>query len=103
MPLNTVQAAMSTGLLKTENNLSEIRAYTDQLMGVGDIKLIAAAVAPKGWLACNGASVSTTTYAALFAQINYTYGGSGGSFTLPNISAPIANTVYAIKASDYTP
>ena len=103
MPLNTVQAAMSTGLLKTENNLSEIRSYTDQLMGVGDVKLIAAATAPKGWLACNGASVSTTTYAALFAKISSTYGGSGANFTLPSISAPIANTVYAIKASEYTP
>ena len=103
MPLNNVQAVQSDGLLKTANNLSEIRAYTDQLLGVGDIKLIAAATAPKGWLACNGASVSTTTYAALFAKISYTYGGSGSSFTLPNISAPIANTIYGIKASEYTP
>jgi microcystin-dependent protein len=90
-------------LLKTANNLSEIRAYTDQLMGVGDVKLIAAAVAPKGWLACNGASVSTTTYSALFAKIAYTFGGSGANFTLPNISAPVANTLYIIKASEYTP
>lgn len=103
MPLNNVQAVQSTGLLKTANNLSEIRAYTDQLMGVGDVKLVAAAVAPKGWLACNGASVSTTTYSALFAKIAYTFGGSGGSFTLPNISAPVANTLYIIKASEYTP
>jgi|694.fasta_scaffold04744_31 hypothetical protein len=103
MPLNNVQAVQSTGLLKTANNLSEIRAYTDQLMGVGDVKLIAAAVAPKGWLACNGASVSTTTYSALFAKIAYTFGGSGANFTLPNISAPVANTLYIIKASEYTP
>lgn len=103
MPLNNLQAVQSDGLLKTANNLAEIRAYTDQLLGVGDIKLIAAATAPKGYLACNGASVSTTTYAALFAKIAYTYGGSGVSFTLPNISAPIANTIYGIKASEYTP
>jgi len=103
MPLNTVQAVMSTGLLKTANNLSEIRDYTDQLMGVGDIKLIGLGSAPKGWLSCNGASVSTTTYATLFAKIGYTHGGSGSSFNLPNISAPVANTLYIIKASDYTP
>lgn len=103
MPLNNLQAVQSDGLLKTANNLSEIRSYTDQLLGVGDIKLIAAATAPKGYLACNGASVSTATYAALFAKISYTYGGSGSSFTLPNISAPIANTIYGIKASEYTP
>ena len=41
--------------------------------------------APSGFLECNGASVSTTTYAALFAIIGYTYGGSGASFTLPDL------------------
>ena len=41
--------------------------------------------APTGWFLCNGASVSTTTYAALFAVIGYTYGGSGGSFNLPDL------------------
>jgi microcystin-dependent protein len=29
--------------------------------------------------------VSTATYAALFAVIGYTYGGSGGSFVLPDL------------------
>lgn len=103
MPLNTVQAVMSTGLLKTANNLSEIRAYTDQLFAVGDVKLVASSSAPKGWLPCDGASLSTTTYAALFAKIGYVYGGSSGNFNVPTISAPVANTVYAIKATEYTP
>ena len=40
---------------------------------------------PSGWLFCFGQSVSTTTYAALFAVIDYTYGGSGASFTLPDL------------------
>jgi microcystin-dependent protein len=40
---------------------------------------------PSGFLECNGQSVSTTTYAALFAVIAYTYGGSGASFTLPDL------------------
>ena len=34
---------------------------------------------------CQGQSLSTTTFAALFAAIGYNYGGSGGSFTLPNL------------------
>ena len=41
---------------------------------------------PSGFLECNGQSVSTSTYAALFAVIAYTYGGSGGSFNLPNLT-----------------
>jgi hypothetical protein len=40
--------------------------------------------APSGWLICDGSSVSTTTYAALYAVIGYTFGGSGGNFLLPN-------------------
>ena len=40
---------------------------------------------PSGYLSCNGASVSTSTYANLFAAIGYTYGGSGGSFNVPDL------------------
>lgn len=40
---------------------------------------------PAGHLKANGASLSTTTYSALFNAIGYTFGGSGGSFTLPDL------------------
>ena len=40
-------------------------------------------VLPAGYFFCNGASLSTTTYANLFAVIGYTHGGSGASFSLP--------------------
>lgn len=42
---------------------------------------------PDGWLQCNGAAVSRTTYAALFAVIGTKYGSGNGSttFNLPNI------------------
>lgn len=40
---------------------------------------------PEGWLQCNGAAVSRTTYAALFAVIGTKYGSGDGSntFNLP--------------------
>ena len=41
------------------------------------------------WLACDGASVSTTTYSDLFALTGYGYGGSGGSFSLPDLKERI--------------
>jgi len=41
---------------------------------------------PSGFLECNGASLSTSTYAALFAVIGYTYGGAGASFLLPDLT-----------------
>lgn len=42
---------------------------------------------PEGWLQCNGAAVSRTTYAALFAVIGTKYGSGDGSttFNLPNM------------------
>lgn len=51
---------------------------------VGEIKMWGTVSAPTGYLLCDGSSVSTTTYAALFAVIGYTFGGSGASFTLPD-------------------
>jgi microcystin-dependent protein len=39
------------------------------------------AAAPTGWLLCNGAAVSRTTYAALFAIIGTAYGIGDGSTT----------------------
>lgn len=43
--------------------------------------------APAGWLSCNGALVSRTTYAALFAAIGTTWGAGDGSttFQLPDM------------------
>lgn len=43
--------------------------------------------APAGWLKCNGAAVSRTTYATLFAAIGETYGAGDGSttFLLPDL------------------
>jgi hypothetical protein len=51
----------------------------------GAIVMFGGATAPAGWLLCNGQSVSTTTYAGLFAVLLYTYGGSGGAFNVPDL------------------
>lgn len=40
---------------------------------------------PSGWLLCDGSSIDTTTYAALFAAIGYVYGGAGANFNLPDL------------------
>lgn len=42
---------------------------------------------PNGWLAANGAAVSRTTYAALFAYLGTTFGAGDGSttFALPDL------------------
>ena len=55
---------------------------------VGTINMYAGATTdvPTGWLLCNGAAVSRTTYAQLFAVLDTEYGvGDGsGTFNVPN-------------------
>ena len=51
----------------------------------GMVQAYAGSAAPTGWLKCNGAAVSRTTYATLFAAIGTTYGsGDGSSHNLPD-------------------
>jgi len=75
---------------------------SNALNPTGEIKMWPTGTAPLGFLLCNGASLSTTTYSALFAVIGYTFGGSGSSFNLPNFrdKMPIgAGATYAANAS----
>lgn len=52
----------------------------------GSLAAFAGTTVPSGWLLCNGANVSRTTYAKLFAAIGTKWGAGDGSttFTLPN-------------------
>jgi microcystin-dependent protein len=50
---------------------------------IGTIKMYGGSSAPSGYLLCDGSSISTTTYANLFAVIGYSFGGSGANFNLP--------------------
>lgn len=53
----------------------------------GKIVFFAKNTAPDGYLKCNGAAVSRTTYATLFAAIGTTFGAGNGSttFNLPDL------------------
>ena len=55
---------------------------------IGTVIAFAGNAAPAGYLICNGAAVSRTTYAKLFAIIGTTYGAGDGSttFNLPNLT-----------------
>jgi len=61
-------------------------------MPAGAIQLFAMSAIPTGWLECNGAAVSRTTYANLFAVIGTTYGAGDGSitFNLPDMRGQFA-------------
>jgi microcystin-dependent protein len=53
----------------------------------GQVAYFAISAAPTGWLECNGATISRTTYAALFAAISTTFGEGDGSttFVIPEL------------------
>lgn len=54
---------------------------------IGQVATFAMNTAPAGWLKANGATVSRTTYAALFAAIGTTFGVGDGSttFNVPDL------------------
>lgn len=57
----------------------------------GTVNMFAGASAPTGYLLCNGAAVSRTTYADLFAAIGTTYGAGNGTstFNVPNVKGRV--------------
>ena len=57
----------------------------ENLVPPGTVTQFAGVTAPTGYLLCQGQSLDTTTYGNLFNVIEYTYGGSGSSFLLPNL------------------
>ena len=58
-----------------------------QAVPTGSVHVMATTTAPSGYLKCNGAAVSRTTYADLFAIIGTTWGEGDGSstFNVPDL------------------
>ena len=77
----------------TSDNSTQIAttAWVRSSVGVqtGTIIAFAGSSAPTGYLACNGAAVSRTTYSALFKVIGTRWGSGNGSttFNLPNLNS----------------
>jgi microcystin-dependent protein len=66
-------------------------AIQDAALPAGVIAQYGGAAAPGGWLLCDGAAVSRTDYAALFAAIGTAYGAGDGSatFNLPDMRGAV--------------
>ena len=78
--------------LNLKVNKSDLEAEIKRVLGTLETGIPVGAImafhdVPAGWLQCNGAAVSRTTYAALFAKIGTKYGYGDGSktFNLPNL------------------
>ena len=65
-----------------------VGAFIPPSVPPGTIIHYAGRTVPSGWLICNGANVSRTDYAALFAAIGTIYGTGNGvtTFGLPNLN-----------------
>lgn len=64
-----------------------------RLVPIGGIILWWGTTAPDGYLLCNGTVYSSVSY----PKLALTQGVTTGTFTVPNIAAPVAGTAYVIK------
>jgi microcystin-dependent protein len=71
----------------TSNVQAQINTTLEYVAPTGSIIIWSTNTPPSNWLLCNGATVSRTTYAALFSVIGTTYGAGDGSttFVVPNL------------------
>ena len=82
----SVQANTTTIATKADKTVTDaLQATTSSLTGL--VAFFPLSAAPAGWLKANGALVSRTTYAALFAAIGTTFGAGDGAttFALPDL------------------
>lgn len=87
--------SMTGELLLAFNAVNALGAVTKQQMDAavasviapGALQAFAMSSAPSGWLKANGAAISRSTYATLFAAIGTTFGAGDGSttFNLPDL------------------
>lgn len=99
--VNNEPAGSAPAPLERGNNLSDVidktagrtnldvfsKSETLTMAPAGLVASFARSAAPTGWLKANGAAVSRTAYADLFAAIGTTYGGGDGfnTFNLPDL------------------
>jgi microcystin-dependent protein len=76
-----------TDMVMVTPSANAVESGSPSLVPVGAVMPFAGSSAPAGWLLADGAAVSRTTYAALFAAIGATYGAGDGSttFNLPDL------------------
>ena len=99
-------ATGTSGQIMTSAGSGATPTWADKVDGVlaGFIQMYGAASAPTGWLLCNGAAVSRSTYATLFALIGTTFGAGDGSstFNVPDMrdKFPVGSgSTYALNAT----
>jgi hypothetical protein len=80
-----------SGILDNQNRGGSTGVVVDDIAApnfIGMVQPFAMSTAPKGWLLCDGASISRATYVALFTAIGTTWGTvDGNTFNVPKLDA----------------
>lgn len=99
---NTIAANAVTTAKIADASITAAKLAVDLLLPPGVVTSYVGTSAPAGWLLCNGATVSRTTYAALFAIIGTTHGSGDGSttFHLPDYRGRFLRGVDGTAARD---
>ena len=91
LPISTGVSGLGTGVaaalaVPPDTAGGFVTYSSNTTVPTGAIFFFAAAAVPPGYLVCDGAAYSTTTYANLFALVGYTFGGGGATFNVPNLT-----------------
>jgi len=117
VPVSVVSTSPASGVSVTTTNFNNILSSADDTVQkaldtidnsipTGVVQMWAGSTTrPTGWLLCDGAAVSRTTYANLFATLGTSYGAGDGAttFNLPNLVSKFprgASTSGATGGSD---
>jgi len=85
-PIKTNGNSTTTSILAYDStNPTQLFQLVNNIFLPGMMMPYGGNTAPPGWLLCNGVGQSTSDYPNLFSVIQYTYGGSGNSFVLPDM------------------
>lgn len=89
---------------ETDQKIEQAAGQAGSGVPTGNIGWFAGATPPDGWMVCNGAAVSRSAYAALFAVLGTTYGAGDGetTYALPDLRDRVAwggTAVGTVKAA----
>jgi phage-related tail fiber protein len=82
--MSTLNIGTNVQISGTNQSITGILS-AEGIVPAGSVIFVAKSTVPTGYLACNGASLNTTTYSTLYNAIGYTFGGSGSSFNIPDL------------------
>lgn len=77
---------------------NEAQSQSSALVSVGGIIVYAGQTIPENYLECNGETLNTTDYTALYEVLNGNTEELPETFTIPNLSTGNENTRYIIRA-----